>query len=203
MRSIASIKKFLEDKKAVFGLTSVQSFFAIILGVALLAYVIVVIMGTLTSTTILPSGSVSQTVVNETGWLNSTANAAGYTLTKSTDVGFVSPLILFAINGSSFAVIDASNYSVSAAGVVTKSTHNVLNFSDVDYTYSYSRDSLSRANADNILRNTSGGVTSFFSNINPVYAILAIMVIILVLIVLVRVVTGGTGEFKRASEPQL
>lgn len=48
------------NRKGVFGLTSVQSFFAIILGVALLAYVIVVIMGTLNSSSILPAGSTAQ-----------------------------------------------------------------------------------------------------------------------------------------------
>lgn len=101
--------KFAKDKKAVFGLTSVQQFFAIILGVALLAYVIVVIMGTLSSSSILTAGSLAANQTNA------------------------------------------------------------------------------------ILANTSVGITSFFSAINPVYAILAILVIILVLVVLVRVVSGGTG----------
>jgi len=48
-----------KDKKGVFGLTAVQSFFAIILGIALLAYVIVIIMGTLSSANILTSGSLA------------------------------------------------------------------------------------------------------------------------------------------------
>jgi len=48
------------NKKGVFGLTSVQQFFAIILGIALLAYVIVVIMGTLDNSSILASGSTSK-----------------------------------------------------------------------------------------------------------------------------------------------
>jgi uncharacterized protein involved in cysteine biosynthesis len=103
------LRKIVKDKKGVFGLSSVQQFFAIILGVALLAYVIVVIMGTLNTSSILTAGSNAQ---NQTS---------------------------------------------------------------------------------NILNNVSGGVTSFFSSINPVYAILAILVIILVLIVLVRVVSGGSG----------
>lgn len=102
------MRSFRKAKKGVFGLTSVQSFFAIILGVALLAYVIVVIMGTLQSSSIL------------------TANSLADNQTK------------------------------------------------------------------NILANVSGGITSFFGAINPVYAILAILVIILVLVVLVRVVTGST-----------
>jgi hypothetical protein len=104
-----SMKKISMKKKGVFGLTSVQAFFAIILGVALLAYVIVVIMGTLNSSSILTSGTLEK---NQT---------------------------------------------------------------------------------TNILMNVSGGISSFFASINPVYAILAILVIILVLVVLVRVVSGSTG----------
>ena len=107
--NIMSLRKLAKDKKAVFGLTSVQQFFAIILGIALLGYVIVVIMGTLSDASILTAGS------------------------------------------------DADNQT------------------------------------KNILNNVSEGITSFFSSINPVYAILAILVIILILIVLVRVVTGGTA----------
>lgn len=110
-----SIQKARKDNKGVFGLTSVQAFFAIILGLALLAYVIIVIMGTLQSASILSNGSLAK-----------------------------------------------------------NQTDGILNF-------------------------TSGGIASFFSAINPVYAILAILVIILVLVVLVRVVSGGTG----AGSPQL
>lgn len=52
------MKKF--NKKGVFGLTAIQQFFGIILGIALLAYVIVVIMGTLNQSTILTSGSLEK-----------------------------------------------------------------------------------------------------------------------------------------------
>ena len=66
LRSIT--QKYSKDKKAVFGLTSVQAFFAIILGVALLAYVIVIIMGTLSTSNIVPAGSLAG---------NQTANILG------------------------------------------------------------------------------------------------------------------------------
>ena len=49
----------MKNKKGVFGLTAVQSFFSIILGLALLSYVIVIIMGTLSTSTIVPSGSLA------------------------------------------------------------------------------------------------------------------------------------------------
>lgn len=103
-----------KNKKGVFGLTAVQGFFSVILGIALLAYVIVIIMGTLSSANIVAANSLA-------------ANQTGY-----------------------------------------------------------------------ILGNVSTGVTSFFSAINPVYAILAVLVIILVLVVLVRVVQAPAG-----STPQL
>ena len=54
-----SFKKLCEDFKAVFGLNAVQQFFAVILGIALLAYVIVVIMGTLSSANILTANTLA------------------------------------------------------------------------------------------------------------------------------------------------
>ncbi len=53
------MSEFKNDEKGVFGLTAVQQFFGIILGIALLAYVIVIIMGTLNSASILPAGSLA------------------------------------------------------------------------------------------------------------------------------------------------
>ena len=49
-----------KNKRGVFGLTAVQQFFAIILGIALLAYVIVIIMGTLSDANILTAGSIAE-----------------------------------------------------------------------------------------------------------------------------------------------
>jgi thiosulfate reductase cytochrome b subunit len=53
------IQSLRKDKRGVFGLTAVQAFFATILGIALLAYVIVIIMGTLQEANIVTSGSLS------------------------------------------------------------------------------------------------------------------------------------------------
>jgi len=60
VKLMSKVEKLWKDKTAVFGLGSVQQFFAIILGIALLAYVIVVIMGTLSSSTILTTGSLAK-----------------------------------------------------------------------------------------------------------------------------------------------
>ena len=53
------MKSLIKNKKGVFGLTSVQAFFAIILGIALLAYVIVVIMGTLQTSNVVAAGTLA------------------------------------------------------------------------------------------------------------------------------------------------
>jgi hypothetical protein len=104
------LEKLGKDKKGIFGLLSVKQFFIVILGIGLLGYIIVVIMGVLSGANILTSNSLAD---NQTKL---------------------------------------------------------------------------------ILGNVSGGVTSFFGSINPVYAILAILVIILVLVVLVRVVESPTSD---------
>ena len=51
--------KLKNDEKGVFGLTAVQGFFASILGIALLAFVIIIIMGTLQGANIVESGSLA------------------------------------------------------------------------------------------------------------------------------------------------
>jgi hypothetical protein len=181
--------KFFNDKRGVFGLTAVQQFFAIILSLALLAYVIIVIMGTLQTSDVIPASSLAGVVINETGaHLNTSANS--YTLALATTPGFASPAItaIWANESTAYAVlVPAANYTVSALGVLTVATSK-LNVSDVSVSYTYKYNSNYANSANGILGNVSAGVTGFFSSINPVYAILAILVIILILVVLVRVV---------------
>lgn len=60
----AMYNKLKADVRAVFGLNAVQSFFATILGLALLAYVIVIIMGNLQSASIVSTGSLAANQTN-------------------------------------------------------------------------------------------------------------------------------------------
>lgn len=183
-----------KDKRAVFGLTAVQQFFAIILGIALLAYVIVVIMGTLAGNTILTQDSVA--VFNEfPAHINTTGS---YTLAGASDAGATGFAITGIKNGTTnglgfynFTVLTA-NATVSATGLVTNSSS--LTWANVSLNYTYSRNSLQQNNLNGILQNTSSGITGFFSNISPVFSILAVLVIILVLVVLVRVVQAPSSK---------
>jgi hypothetical protein len=169
--------KLKKDKRGVFGLTAIQQFFAIILAVALLAYIIIIVMGVLGGTTILTSTTGS--VTNESGYLNAT----GYTLGQASLSGFVPSIT--SIWNSSTSLIPSANYTLTG-NVLYNATKTSYTNVNVTYTYTYNSDY--QNNLNNILTNTSTGITGFFSSINPIYAILAVLVIILVLVVLVRVV---------------
>ena len=198
------LKNLLKDKKGIFGLTAIQQFFVIILGLALLAYVIVVIMGTLSGTTILQSAS--QVTTNQA--TTSVVTETSQNLPIVGTAGIVNPVcsISSVVNGTSNTAIPSGNYTLTNNGCTiafTSITASAGNFNNtkwnVTYTTTYNSNAQNQQNS--ILGNTSTGITGFFSSINPVYAILAVLVIILVLVVLVRVVSAPSGGM--ASTPQL
>ena len=186
------LKSLLKKKnnKGVFGLTAVQQFFVIILGIALLAYVIVIIMGTLSETNILNSATGSFT--NET----ITPTDSGVALSANSNPNCQATITTI-VNGTA-STINTANYSVSACTLTNLTSEYTDGAWNVTYTFTY--DSASQVNTKEILANTSTGVSGFFESINPVYAILAVLVIILVLVVLVRVVQAPSGT---RTSPQL
>ena len=177
------LQKLLKNKKGVFGLPAIQSFFAIILAIALLGYIIVVIMGVLGGTTILEKNSGS--VVNESGYINH----QGHTLADSTKTGFEGATITKVYNTTDGVVVLAGNYTLTN-NVLKNATGRTWNdtATHVKISYTYKYNSVQQNDMGDVLINTSTGITGFFANITPVYAILAILVIILILVVLVRVV---------------
>ena len=180
------------NKRGVFGLNSVQMFFAIIMSIALLGYVIIVVMGTLNDSNILTTKE-TITVTNESGYINQ----SGYTLSTVSQPGFINPSITTAVNmTNSSDTIIAANFTIDSTGLVRNATAISWNF--VNLTYTYSRFNSKGIHTTGIVGNTSEGVVDFFTSINPVYSILGILVIILVLVVLVRVVagkaSGGSSE---------
>ena len=196
------LNKLRIDKKGVFGLTAVQSFFGIIIGIALLAYVIVIIMGTLGGTSILPQASNSFTAEQLSTNLTQTPQSVSKS-TLSGFNGFAVTTLLSKNTTGTYKVVPATNYTSTSAGTIAFVTTGIdvqFNNTLVILNYTYKSDTQQQQNANNILGNTSSGISGFFSNINPVYAILAVLVIILVLVVLVRVVQAPSG---RAESPSL
>ena len=266
------------NKKGVFGLTAVQMFFAMILLIAIICYIIVLIMGILSSSTILGNTATNalyeysvnkssdvqlqiydgnweaQTFTVGTDGTNENFNLTklslllGYagsgggenlsilivgvnssgspnmsnilsaknitssgmsnsmnwkdlvmptvTLNKSTQYAIV--LTTKSNQGLEYYMISATNPVDYSGGLVYVSYNSGSTWSKQDgggsyYTsrfrvYGNTIPTVFQNNANSILGNTSTGILSFFTSINPVYAILAVLVIILVLIVLVRVV---------------
>lgn len=66
MNFIKYAKDKANKKRGVFGLNAIQQFFVILLGVALLAYVIIVIMGTLQGSSILSATGSTSLAYNQT-----------------------------------------------------------------------------------------------------------------------------------------
>lgn len=194
------MKSLIKDKKGVFGLTAIQQFFVLILGIAILAYVIIVIMGVLSQTNILPLAT--STVINESTYINTTGSTdylqCGNTFCYEVP-GFSGITVVYMINGSSGLPITSGNYSINNAGLITNTSLQV--WDEVNVTYTFGSWSSAAKQTNLILSNSSSGITAFFSNISPVYSILAVLVIILVLVVLVRVVSGGGS--RESSMPQL
>jgi uncharacterized membrane protein len=174
-------KSFKKDKQGVFGLSSVQMFFGVILGLTILSFVIIIIMGTLSGTTIL--SQLSGSVVNETG---AYSNVTGYTVDQASLDGFGGAVLTAVYNWTDGTAVGLGNLSLTSAGVLTNAS--VTNYANLSISYTYNYNSVQQTGLNSILTNTSTGITSFFSAINPVYAILAVLVIILVLVVLVRIV---------------
>jgi len=184
-------KKLNKDKRGIFGLNAVQQFFVLILAIALLAYVIVIIFGSLDQTTILVQDS-GRAVANQTltlnttgGWIAEAASRQGCVITSC---------ILTNATGSGVA-LGAGNYTLNSPSNCWINATNagyldIYNRSSVNASCTISYNSNAQINTKAIMGNTSSGVTGFFSSVSPVYAILAVLVIILVLVVLVRVVSN-------------
>jgi uncharacterized membrane protein len=183
------MKKLIKSKKGVFGLNAVQSFFAIILGLAILAYVIVLVMGTLGTASIL--SGLSGSYVND----SLTVVDTGTNLTRNAYPGCSATIT--SVYNSTHTLCASGNYSTTGC-TITNLTGYCSGKWNITYTYTYN--SQAQVGSRDILQNTSFGITSFFASISPVYAILAVLVIILILVVLVRVVQAPNRE---GSSPSL
>jgi len=129
----------MRNKKAqTFGLIS-----GIIFGVASLVIAVIiafVIVSTLSDAELLNSGRGSETVVNETGTMNST----GHTLTHYSDVDAIqSTFSISSVYNETLDLLASGNYTLSE-GVLYNASEYSSDFVNVSYTYStYSNEELS------------------------------------------------------------
>ena len=190
------MEKLVKDKRGVFGLNAVQQFFIVVLGLALLAYIIVVIMGALQGTTILAQEStvtanLTGKVLNTTGFWIAEAETWGTTPRQGC---VITSCVMW--NGTDDGdIINSGNYTINSPSDcwIKRVAITTFNDSTVNVSCNIKYNSVGQVQTRNVLQNTSSGVTGFFSSVSPVYAILAVLVIILILVVLVRVVSSPAG----------
>lgn len=195
------------NRAGEFGLTRVQQFFIILLSVALLAYVIVAITGVLVANPVINTGTDIIAVSNESVNIAS-ARVAGNSINPNVRFMLDSDHLLFNLvitNGTGFNIPgcifqDEIECDSTENWSFTPETNNLTfgnnsymvlgggknNITLASYSFNISGGS---AQVEAILENTSRGIMSFFSAINPVYAILAIFVIITALLVIVHVLS--------------
>jgi len=155
----------------VFGVAS------LVIGV-IIAFVIV---STLTGANLLTIGRTTQTITNETGWVNGTT----YTLDGATEGKWVSGSfsITGLVNNTGNETIPLTNATVSSSGVVVNTTAQT--FEDILISYTYTQKSSEEVSADSLSTNFTSGVDNVSVKIPTVLLVAAIVLILGVLVLLV------------------
>lgn len=169
----------------------------LVMAVASLVILIIiafVVVSTLTGANLLTAGRPTITTTNESfsgvaqgAWINVT----GYTLAGASSVNLVSGsfVITSAFNQSSGVQIPATNYSVTAGGVV-KNTTTVApfnNWNNATISYTYKNTAAEEQSTTSLSGNFSSGVNNLSTKIPTVLLIAAIILILGILAVLVGV----------------
>ena len=94
-------KKFIKNRKGIFGLDSVKAFFTVLLGLALLTFVIIVIMGTLEDSNVGGRETISGSLTNKSFNLNIT----GFRVFELRNLNSPSMSSIFIINASNALVL--------------------------------------------------------------------------------------------------
>jgi len=167
----------------VFGIAS------LVIGV-IIAFVIV---STLTDANLLEAGRDSITVVNESGFINST----GYPLAGSALNRYLSGsiTIVTAINGTDGVVLTSTNYTTSTAGTITNASEE--SYLATNITYTYTLKTSEEVSTDGMVANFTAGVDNVSGKLPTVLLVAAIVLILGVLVLLVatwqRMRIGGGG----------
>ena len=157
----------------------------LIFGIASLVIGVIIaftITSTLSSSNLLTAGRTTQTVNNESGWVNST----GYTLTgASNDYVYGSFSITILLNATDNSTIDVGNASVTSDGIVYNASATEIN--DALITYTYSLKSSEELSTEHLSTNFTKGIENVSSKIPTILLVAAIVLIIGVLAILVGV----------------
>ena len=179
-------------KKSILGLNTVKLFIVVMLSLAIIAIVTLVILGALSSSTVLPTPTGTYTEVNKF------INSSGFTLAKASVGGFANPSISSVVNATDGVVVAAGNYTLNTtSGLLTNAT--ATTWANVNVTYTYQYTSSQQYGVSGITGNVSNGITGFFANATTYFSLLGVVVIILIISLVVVVVNRFGGSASEGS----
>lgn len=159
----------------------------------ILTIIAFVVVSTLSGANLLTAGRPTITTTNETvsGAQGAWINITGYTLSGASSANLVSGsfVITSAFNKSSGVQIPATNYSVTAGGVVKNTTTAAPynNWTNVTISYTYLDTAKEEQSTTSLSGNFSSGVNNISTKIPTILLIAAIILILGILAVLVGV----------------
>ncbi len=177
------------NKKGVLGLDTARQFILLILIVAVIAFALVILLGTLKPVTEDLGEERSDSLFNESQTMNQSV-----TVLDSFDLGLTRyncAVTNITYNGS--RTLPSTNFSVdsSLCTVIYLSSGTTFpNGTAVNVTYSFTARS---ASAKNILQNVSAGTERFFQDAETWFILLSVVIIILIIAVVV-VAVGRFGQ---------
>ncbi len=135
----------------------------------------------------------ANTINNESGGF---INDSGYTLSNSTEPGFASPVIVSAFNATGL-IIDAANYTVSSAGVVTNLTGEGGLFNDVNFSYTFNSNTVAQILTESVGNNSLLAIETYSEQADTQLNTAGIAIVLLILIALFAIFWKffiGTGK---------
>jgi len=125
---------------------------------------------------------INRRINNESGVLNDS-----YTLSNANVIGFANPIIVLIVNTTN-GVVDAANYTVSAAGILSNLTAEGGNVSagtgDVNITYTYDSTDTPQLVSTAITNFSLGAIETYSEQSNTQFSTAAIAVTLLILLAL-------------------
>lgn len=174
----------MNEKRGVLGLDTVGDVMKMLMFLAILGFAVVIVFSVLAGTEVADDFR-SNSVTNETGFLNS----SGYTVDGASDADAKNFQLNFVGNTTDDLTAEAT---IDSNGVVTNSTSRTMDPANISYSYDFNKQPF-----EGVKGNITTGVAEFFGNATTFFSILAAVVIILfvsLIFIGIRRFSGATGN---------
>jgi hypothetical protein len=178
--------------KGILGLNTVKAFIVVILALAIIAVITLIVLGSLSTETMVTMGGrpIEIVVTNET---TSSITQVPQNLKYATENSIVCSDFLI-VNSSEGILISSTNYTATSSCTIAITSGANMSFNNSDWLVSYTANYKNRDEIQGVVANTSTGIIGFFGNSLTFFALLGVVVIILIISLVVVVVNRFGGE---------